>query len=75
MKSVFENLSQPHTSYEEVFTFDENGNRTVYEKMDMGGRLMRFEKVRYNEQNKPIEIAGNAGTSKFHHRIDYDHSI
>jgi hypothetical protein len=74
-KTIFENFSQPHTSYEEVFTFDENGNRTVYEKMDMGGRLMRFEKVRFNDQNKPIEIAGNDGNSKFHHRIDYDDSI
>ncbi|MDG1332724.1 MAG: hypothetical protein P8P74_10360 [Crocinitomicaceae bacterium] len=74
-KTIFENFSQPHLSYEEIFTFDENGNRTVYEKLDMTGRLMRFEKVRFNDQNKPVEIAGNDGNSKFHHRIDYDNSI
>lgn len=74
-KSIMENISQPHLSYEEVFTFDENGNRIAYEKMDYNGRLARFEKLRFNDQNKPIEIAGNNGGSKFHHRIDYDDSL
>lgn len=74
-KSTFENISQPHMSYEEIFTFDENGNRIAYEKLDASGRLTRFEKLRFNDQNKPIEIAGNNGGSKFHHRIDYDDSI
>lgn len=74
-KTIFENFSQPHTNYEEIFTFDENSNRIGYEKVDASGRLTRFEKVRYNDQNKPVEIAGNDGSSKFHHRIDYDDSL
>ncbi|MFK7785959.1 MAG: hypothetical protein AB8B56_12625 [Crocinitomicaceae bacterium] len=74
-KTIFENSAQPHTNYEESFTFDESGNRVAYEKTDAGGRLMSFEKVRYNDQNKAVEIAGNNGSSKFHHRIDYDDSI
>lgn len=74
-KIIFENSAQPHTNYEEVFTFDDNGNRIVYEKMDYSGRLAQFEKIRYNDQNKPVEKAGNNGSSKFHHRIDYDESV
>ena len=74
-KIIFENFAQPHTSYEEKFTFDEHGNRITYEKMDFNGRLMQFEKIRYNDQNKPIEKAGNSGSSKFHFRIDYDDSV
>ena len=71
-KIIFDNVAQPHTNYEEVFTFDDNGNRIAYEKTDYTGRLAQFEKVRYNEHNKPIEKAGNNGSSKFHYRIDYD---
>ncbi len=74
-KITFENQDQPHTNYEEIFTYDNNGNRIAYEKVDYTGRLSQFEKVRYNDQNKPIEKAGNNGSSKFHHRIDYDENV
>lgn len=74
-KIIFESSVQPHLSYEEIFRFDENGNRIAYEKTDYNGRLAQFEKIRYNDQNKPIEKAGNNGSSKFHHRIDYDESV
>ena len=74
-KIIFENRAQPHTSYEEIFTHDDHGNRIAYEKLDYTGRLSQFEKIRYNDQNKPVEKAGNNGSSKFHHRIDYDESV
>jgi len=74
-KTSFENLNQPHTDYHETYTYDEKGNQTGYEKTDASGRLIGFEKVRYNELNKIIEIAGNNGSSKYHNRIDYDDSL
>ena len=74
-KVIFESFTQPHTNYEEVNTFDELGNRIGFEKMDYTGRLMRFEKTRYNEDNKQVEKAGNSGSAKYHFRIDYDKSI
>ena len=74
-KLIFENLVQPGSNYEEIFTHDDKGNRITYEKLDFSGRLTQFEKIRYNDQNKPIEKAGNNGNSKFHHRIDYDESV
>jgi hypothetical protein len=75
VKTTFESSNQPHTNYEEVYTYDEKGNQTGYEKTDSGGRLLAFEKVRYNELNKIIEVAGNSGSGKYHQRIDYDDSL